>query len=241
MHRQIYQISDIDSPRQGSRVNPPLRCRYAYPTNAVFHIQEKQHQPTPFRSMISLSGYTWSIECIFVENKYKCNYLTNLKEENHCQSELRRLSGCVWSVLPGNFRAFQMTMVLSTLQEANHTSWGDHATSITSGTGTHKHVGFWWQNTLEKVSFMCVCMRVCVCVHMCVYLQCGSLGSWHTATARRWPTYCWTRTRCWDRSTWKTNKHFDVIHRKNISSKSTPSACYNTHLIAEKECNSEPM
>lgn len=33
---------------------------------------------------------------------------------------------------PGNLRAFQMTMVLSTLQEASHTSWGDHATSITS-------------------------------------------------------------------------------------------------------------
>lgn len=34
--------------------------------------------------------------------------------------------------LPGNLRAFQMTMVLSTLQEASQTSWGDHDTSITS-------------------------------------------------------------------------------------------------------------
>lgn len=38
----------------------------------------------------------------------------------------------VWCNLPGNLRAFQMTMVLSTLQEANQTSWGDHDTSITS-------------------------------------------------------------------------------------------------------------
>lgn len=34
--------------------------------------------------------------------------------------------------VPGNLRAFQMTMVLSTLQEASQTSWGDHDTSITS-------------------------------------------------------------------------------------------------------------
>ena len=33
---------------------------------------------------------------------------------------------------PGNFTAFQMTTVLSTLQEASQASWGDHATSITS-------------------------------------------------------------------------------------------------------------
>lgn len=34
---------------------------------------------------------------------------------------------------PGNFTAFQMTTVLSTLHEASQASWGDHATSITSG------------------------------------------------------------------------------------------------------------
>lgn len=43
------------------------------------------------------------------------------------------------SYWPGNFRAFQMTIVLSTLQEASHMSWGDQATSITSK-HTHVHI-----------------------------------------------------------------------------------------------------
>lgn len=58
-------------------------------------------------------------------------------------------------LLPGNLRAFQMTMVLSTLQEANHTSWGDQATSITSAAKKTHTLG----KRLPDVFMHHVCMR----------------------------------------------------------------------------------
>lgn len=73
-----------------------------------------------------------------------------------------------------------MTMVLSTLQEASQTSWGDHDTSITS------------VNTEKPRSQNCFSVTLMFCDS---YRRCGSSGSSHTSTVPRWPAYCWIRTR----------------------------------------------
>lgn len=67
--------------------------------------------------------------------------------------------GTLWLLflLPGNLRAFQMTIVLSTLQEASHTSWGDHATSITSTNVTHTHTHSFRDVSLVKGSHCSFC------------------------------------------------------------------------------------
>lgn len=66
------------------------------------------------------------------------------------------------SHLPGNLRAFQMTIVLSTLQEASQTSWGDHDTSITS------------VNNKNLQSYHC--LSIPIDFFWPSYRQCGSSG-----------------------------------------------------------------